>query len=157
MVQSVRSLVQRIAEKGNVGIHIDLERELPQLWADRRKLIQILVNLITNAVKFTESDGCVTLKAWRSKGSGLVLQVIDTGIGMAPNEIPKAFSKFAQVDNDLDRKYDGTGLGLPLAKGLVELHGGSLDLQSQVGVGTTATVRFPLHRIAAYEPGTASL
>ncbi len=155
VVQSVIVLVQHIAEKGGVELRVDLPADLPEFNADRRKVIQILVNLLANAVKFTDPQGTVTLKAWCSGGSGLVFQVIDTGIGMAPEEIPKAFSKFAQVDNDLNRRYEGTGLGLPLAKGLVELHGGSLDLQSQFGVGTTATVRFPSHRIVTSKHGGA--
>ena len=71
----------------------------------------------------------------------------DTGIGIAPEDIPKALTRFGQVDSDLNRKYEGTGLGLPLTKALVELHGGYLDLQSQIGVGTTVTVRFPAARI----------
>ena len=86
------------------------------------------------------------LKIWWRPDSGYVFQVIDTGIGMALDDIPKALSRFGQVDGDLDRRYDGTGLGLPLAKVLVELHGGVLDLQSQLGSGTTATVRFPDER-----------
>ena len=79
--------------------------------------------------------------------SGFVIQVADTGIGIAPEDISKALAQFGQVDSDLNRKYEGTGLGLPLTKALVELHGGYLDLQSQVGVGTTVTVRFPAARI----------
>ncbi|NQV60489.1 MAG: sensor histidine kinase, partial [Alphaproteobacteria bacterium] len=155
VVQSVISLVHRSAEKGSVDLRVDLQKDLPALSADRRKVLQIFVNLVANAVKFTKPGGKITLKAWCSKESGLVFQVVDTGIGMAPEEIPKAFSKFVQVDNDLNRRYEGTGLGLPLTKGLVELHGGSLDLQSEVGVGTTATVRFPAHRIVTSKRRTA--
>ncbi len=81
--------------------------------------------------------------------SGYVFQIIDTGIGIAPANIPKALSRFGQVDSDLNRQYEGTGLGLPLTKALVELHGGSFDLQSEVGVGTTVTVRFPVERIVS--------
>ncbi len=81
--------------------------------------------------------------------SGYVFQIVDTGIGIAPEDIPKALSQFGQVGSDLNRQYEGTGLGLPLTKALVEQHGGSLDVQSEVGVGTTVTVRFPAERIAA--------
>ena len=81
--------------------------------------------------------------------SGYVFQIVDTGIGIAPEDIPKALSRFGQVDGDLDRQYEGTGLGLPLTKALVEMHGGTLDLQGEVGVGTTVTVRFPAKRIVA--------
>ncbi len=79
--------------------------------------------------------------------SGHEFQIVDTGIGIAPEDIPKALSRFGQVDGDLDRQYEGTGLGLPLTKALVEQHGGALDVQSEVGVGTTVTVRFPAERI----------
>ncbi len=78
-----------------------------------------------------------------------MFQIVDTGIGIAPEDIPKALSRFGQVDGDLDRQYEGAGLGLPLTKALVEQHGGVLDLQSEVTVGTTVTVRFPAERIVA--------
>ena len=112
-----------------------------------RTLKKILNNLLSNAIKFTEAGGQATLKAWSSPGSGFIFQVVDTGIGIAPEDVPRALSHFGQVDNRLERKYEGTGLGLPLTKALVELHGGSLDLQSEVGVGTTVTIRFPASRI----------
>ncbi len=73
--------------------------------------------------------------------------MIDTGIGIALEDIPKALAPFQQIDSGLDRKHEGTGIGLPLTKSLVELHGGYLDLQSEVGVGTTVTVRFPAERV----------
>ena len=93
----------------------------------------------------------VALKAWHQTDSGFVFQVIDDGIGMAPQDIPKALSQFGQIDSARNRTHDGTGLGLPLSKSLVEMHGGSLDLQSQLGVGTTATVRLPAVRTAPLE------
>ena len=82
-----------------------------------------------------------------SSDSGYIFQIVDTGIGMAPEDIPKALSQFGQVDSDLNRKYQGTGLGLPLTKVLVELHGGCFDLISEVGTGTTVTIRFPAARM----------
>ncbi len=103
--------------------------------------------MLSNAIKFTEPGGKVTLSVWYRADSGVVFQIADTGIGIAPEDIPKALTRFGQVDSDLSRKYEGTGLGLPLTKALVELHGGYLDLQSQIGVGTTVTVRFPAARI----------
>ena len=89
--------------------------------------------------------------------SGHVFQVIDSGIGIALKDIPKALSQFGQVDSALNRQYEGTGLGLPLTKSLVELHSGSLDLQSDVGVGTTVTVRFPAERIVHSRRDTQTL
>jgi len=120
---------------------------LPGLHADPRRIKQILINLLSNAVKFTEAGGTITVKAWHDLESGLIVQVIDTGIGIAANDIPKALGRFQQVDSDLNRKYQGTGLGLPLTKALIEQHGGTLDLQSTIGVGTTVTVHLPAERV----------
>ena len=139
--------MEQRAEQGAVKIELELQDPLPALRADERKLKQILVNLLSNAIKFSDAGGEVALWAWCRMDSGHVFQIIDTGIGIAPEDIPKALSRFGQVDAELNRQYEGTGLGLPLTKALVELHGGTLDLQSRVGVGTTVTVRFPAERI----------
>jgi PAS domain S-box-containing protein len=147
LVHSVLTLVQGQAEEGGIGLVQDIPDDLPPLRADHRKLKQILVNLLSNGIKFTDTGGKVTLSIWCQPDSGYVFQVTDTGIGIALEDIPKALAPFQQVESDLARKYEGTGLGLPLTKSLVELHSGSLDLQSEVGVGTTATVRFPAERI----------
>ena len=148
-IGSSLSLVRQRAEKNNIGLELKIEEDIPKLDADERKLKQILVNLLTNAIKFTKPGGSVTVNAWCRPNSGFVFQVVDTGIGIAPKDIPKALSQFGQVDGDLNRKYEGTGLGLPLTKALVELHGGSLDLQSEEGAGTTVSVRFPAWRIVS--------
>ena len=153
ILKSVLRLVQQAAGDGGLELELDLPQDLPPLYADERKLKQILVNLLANAIKFTEVGGKVTLRVWCAGGNGFVFQIMDTGIGMAAEEIPKALSNFGQVDSDLNRKYEGSGLGLPLTKALVEQHGGHLDLQSQVGLGTTITVRFPAARIARSKRG----
>ena len=157
IVRSALMLVGHRAEQGGIKLELELQDPLPALRGDERKLKQILVNLLSNAVKFTEAGGEVTLRAWCRMGSGYVFQIVDTGIGIAPEDIPKALSRFGQVDADLNRQYEGTGLGLPLTKALVEQHGGVLDLQSQVGVGTTVTVRFPAERIVASLDNSDSL
>ena len=148
--ESVRSLVSGRAAAGGVDLSLDCPDDLPGLRADAVKLKQILTNLVANAVKFTEPGGAVTMKAWSRPDSGYVFQVADTGIGIALDDIPRALSPFGQIDNDLSRKFEGTGLGLPLTKALIELHAGSLDLQSEPGVGTTVTVRFPAERIIPF-------
>ena len=148
-VQSVMRLVRQRAENSSVKLQLDTRNDLPLLLADERKLKQILVNLLDNAVKFTNAEGQVTLKAWCRPGSGFIFQVSDTGVGITPEDIPRALSQFGQVESYLNRNHDGTGLGLPLSKSLTELHGGSLDLQSQLGVGTTVTVRLPAARIVS--------
>jgi len=146
MARSVSTLVQQRAQKHGVDLVLEMPDRPPALRADQRKMKQILVNLLSNAIKFTETGGKVTLKISQRADSGYVFQVSDTGIGIAPDDIPKALSQFGQVDSALSRRHEGTGLGLPLTKALVELHGGSLDLQSAVGVGSTVTVHFPAER-----------
>jgi PAS domain S-box-containing protein len=142
-VWSSLHLVGERAEVGGVKLETEIADNLPSLYADERKLKQILINLLSNAVKFTGVGGKVTVRVWSHPNDGYVLQISDTGIGIAPENIPRALAPFQQVDSDLNRQYEGTGLGLALSKSLVELHGGSLDLQSKVGIGTTVAVRFP--------------
>jgi signal transduction histidine kinase len=96
-------------------------------------------------VKFTERGGEVQLRAGLKNGA-VEITVSDTGIGIAPQDLPKAFESFGQIDSRLSRKYEGSGLGLPLARHLAELHGGSLTIESQRGVGTVARLQFPVQR-----------
>ena len=144
---SCLTLVKERAEEAGVEIECDTASNLPALLADERKLKQILINLLSNAIKFTPDGGKVTIRIRPHEADGYVFQIADTGIGIALADFPKAMTPFQQIDSDLNRKYEGTGLGLPLTKALVELHGGSLDMESEVGVGTTVTVRFPAERI----------
>jgi signal transduction histidine kinase len=134
------------AEENGVTIASELPPVLPVLHADARRVRQIVVNLLSNAVKFTLAGGEVTVAVRRVR-DGLQLSVRDTGIGMAADEIPIALARFGQVDNRLARKFDGTGLGLPLSKRLAELHGGSLSVESVQNAGTTVTVIFPNDRL----------
>jgi len=135
------------ANHEDVELDSDLPEQLPRLHADERMLKQVLMSLLSNAVKFTPGGGRVTIRAWADAKSGYVVQVSDTGTGMRLEDIPRAMVRFGQVDGGLDRKFDGSGLGLPLSKSLVELHGGTLDLDSEPGVGTVVTVLFPAERI----------
>ena len=148
------TMVRGRATEHGIKLVQEIAKDLPPLRADIRKLKQILVNLLSNGIKFTHTGGRVTLKAWCEAASGHVIQIIDTGIGIAPEDIGTALAPFQQIDSKLSRKYEGTGLGLPLTKAITELHGGILDLHSEVGVGTTVTVRFPADRIVA-RPGSA--
>ncbi len=147
VIEAVVVMVTCRAQKGAVKIEVDMSDSLPALRADQRKLKQALLNLLSNAVKFTNTGGKVTIKAWCEPAGGHVFRISDTGIGIALDDIPRALAPFQQVSAELHRKYEGTGLGLPLAKAFVELHGGSLDLQSRLGVGTTVTVRLPSERV----------
>ncbi len=148
VIQSCLSMVKGQARSHGLQLVTEFPDQMSLLRTDQRVLKQILLNLLSNAVKFTPEGGKITLKAWSRPGSGHVFQVIDTGIGVAIDDIPKILRPFTQIENALTRKYQGTGLGLPLVKNLVEIQGGSLDFQSEVGVGSTVTVRFPKERMA---------
>jgi two-component system cell cycle sensor histidine kinase PleC len=117
--------------------------DLPRLYADPVKLRQVLINLLSNAVKFTEPGGTVTLRVQGHADGGVSFHVHDTGIGMTSADIKIALTPFGQVDAKLARKYEGVGLGLPLSKKLIELHGGTFDIESVPGQGTTVTVYLP--------------
>lgn len=121
---------------------------------EKAKLRQIFLNLMSNAIKFTETGGVVSLAVQKHKDA-IAVSVSDTGIGMSPSDIQIALTPFGQVDNRLERKYDGTGLGLPLTKTFVELHGGTLQIESTVGRGTTVTVRLLVLAPAAAELASA--
>jgi signal transduction histidine kinase len=120
-----------------------------RLVADERAVKQILLNLLSNAVKFTPEGGRVAVGAEMRSDGSLAVSVDDTGIGIAPENIPRALAPFSQVDSSLTRRYEGTGLGLPLVKSLIELHGGTLQLESEEGKGTVATIVFPAERVRA--------
>ncbi len=147
LLDAVLRLMRPHAEKAKIELTTEIEDQLPDMIADQRKLKQVLVNLMNNAIKFTEPGGRVTLRVYWDRSVDLVFQVEDTGIGMASEQIPLVFGKFHQIDSALNRKYAGTGLGLPLAQALAELHGGQLTLESELGRGTVATVRLPARRL----------
>jgi PAS domain S-box-containing protein len=140
-------LVEDRARRANVKLSKEIPVLLPDLQADERILKQILLNLLSNAIKFTAPYGRVTLAASVTASGALEIAVRDTGIGMKPEDIPRAMQPFGQIDSSLTRKYEGTGLGLSLVKSFAEMHGGTLQIASRPGVGTTATVRFPAERI----------
>ncbi len=133
------------AAKGRIALASDVAPVV--LRADRRRLRQMLLNLLSNAVKFTPEGGSVMLTA-ALRADGFAMAVRDTGIGIAPEDIPKALERFGQIDSSLGRKYEGTGLGLPLTKQMAELHGASLTLDSAPGAGTTASIVFPPSAVA---------
>lgn len=120
---------------------------LPKLKGDERLIKQVLVNLLRNAIKFTGENGDICLGAVENKDGGMVVFVKDTGIGMSPEEIPLALEPFGQVQNRAGLAREGTGLGLTLSKKFIELHDGSLAVESEMNVGTTVTARFPKCRV----------
>ena len=146
LIDSVLVLVKERAHGANVHLETNFDGGSDMLHADERKLKQILINLMSNSVKFTHAGGQVSLYVRSDREHGFVFEITDTGIGIAPEDIDKALQPFGQIDSDLNRKYAGTGLGLPLAKELAEIHGGTMELHSELDVGTTVIVRFPLER-----------
>ncbi|MHA1566250.1 MAG: PAS domain S-box protein [Alphaproteobacteria bacterium] len=158
LVNAVVMLVTGRAHKASVNLQLDINQDVPPIHADERKLKQILLNLLSNAIKFTNQGGQVTIKTWCDPSGRHIFRVTDTGIGITPDDIPKAFEKFAQIDSTLARISDGTGLGLPLSKALVEAHGGRLELTSEINVGTVVTVSFPPSRTVQNQssPGLAT-
>jgi len=134
------------AQKQDLNLVTDLPPEPLKIQADGRAVFRALLNLLSNAVKFTPAGGRITLRYRRNSEGGVVFTVADTGIGIAPADIEKALSPFGQIDSDMARRFRGTGLGLSIVKGICDLHGGSLDIDSEVGVGTTVTVMIPDQR-----------
>ncbi|WP_085907511.1 sensor histidine kinase [Kiloniella majae] len=140
-------MMQSQAVKGGLTLDSDTPENIPYLFGDRRQLKQILINLLANAVKFTPEGGTVNLYANYTETNGITLSVSDTGIGIPEKDLARVQEPFTQIENTLAKKHNGTGLGLTISKALAECHGGYLDIQSSLGVGTTITVRFPKERI----------
>ena len=146
IVEDCLVLVRTRADEGSVRLHADCERGLPALRADARAVRQVLLNFLSNAVKFTPEGGAVTVRTWCGADGTISLSVSDTGIGMKPADVAVALAPFGQIDSHLARKHVGSGLGLPICKSLMELHGGNLVLASVVDEGTTLTANFPANR-----------
>jgi signal transduction histidine kinase len=144
--ESLRMMVGQ-AQKAQIALVTDLEAHL-RVVADKRRIKQIVINLVSNALKFTAPGGQVRIACRLLPDRGLALAVSDNGIGIAPEDIPKVLERFGQVDSPQQRKHTGTGLGLPLSRQLAQLHGGELTLESAVNVGTTVTVTLPASRLA---------
>jgi signal transduction histidine kinase len=139
-------MVVGLAHEANVKFTFDVTLESHFVWADPLRIKQIVVNLLSNAIKFTQAGGQVIISAGIGNVGETVIEVQDNGIGMRPEDVGKALEPFGQIDNPRNRKHGGTGLGLPVVKHLAELHGGSLDITSELGVGTTVKVRLPSAR-----------
>jgi two-component system, cell cycle sensor histidine kinase PleC len=147
LVEDCRRFFAERAATGGLKLRVRVAPNLPRLRGDEIRLKQILLNLLSNAVKFTAPGGRITLEAAKSAEGGVALAVGDTGIGMAPEEVPLALEPFRQLDAAFNRRFDGTGLGLPLARQLAELHGGTLTIDSAKDRGTTVTVTLPASRV----------
>jgi len=149
LIEDSEVLVRERAQRGGVELRRAVPPDLPPVQGDGRRLKQVLLNLLTNAVKFTPEGHAVTVSAHVADSGAMVVRVTDQGCGIREEDIPKVLQPFGQVTNSspLLRSDVGTGLGLPLARRLVELHGGLLNLESVFGEGTTVTVTLPPQRV----------
>jgi signal transduction histidine kinase len=145
--------IEEMARRAEIDCHCEIADDLPRFFGDAAKLRQILINLLSNAVKFTPAGGKVSVSVERDAEDRLAFRVADTGIGIPSEKLPIVLAPFGQIESGLNRKYDGIGLGLPLAKRLVEMHGGRMEIASEPGKGTVVTAHFPKER-AARDDGT---
>ena len=136
-------MMEDLAKNRGLTLDLHIDADLPRLHADERLVRQVLLNLVSNAVKFTQSGGRVEVVGRLEPDYRIALVVADTGIGMDRGDIARAMEPFVQLNDRYDKSYGGTGLGLPLVNSMVRLHGGTLTVDSMKGHGTTVSVRFP--------------
>lgn len=147
IIMSSVTLIDARATENRIDLLTDTDDTPVQIIVDPRRIKQVLVNLLSNAIKFTPEGGNVSLRTLITADGSLELTVRDDGIGMNADEVGTALANFGQVDSSLGRKYEGTGLGLPLSRSMIEMHGGTLKIASAKGDGTTVTITFPSERI----------
>jgi PAS domain S-box-containing protein len=147
LIDECVTFVRERAKSARIQLAYDTPDGLPALRADERSVKQILLNLLSNAIKFTPEGGNVTMRVRVTPAQTINFSVSDSGIGMSSADIEIAFTPFGQVDSEIVRKHEGTGLGLPLSRSLARLHGGDLTIQSAPGKGTTVTLFFPADRV----------
>jgi signal transduction histidine kinase len=143
-IDNARTFVRERATKHGIGLDVTIDERLGEFVGDERKIKQVLLNLLSNAVKFTPEGGRIGINARQADGS-VEISVSDTGIGISPEDQPKIFEEFRQVGSDYAHKVEGTGLGLTLAKKFVELHGGRIWVESEVGKGSRFIFTLPIH------------
>ena len=146
LLEDTVRMVRVQAAGDGLDLVLDISEQLPDILVDARRIKQVVLNLLSNAIKFTPTGGEITVSAAMTR-DGLIISVKDTGIGMAKEDIPKALERFSQLDRRLARKYEGTGLGLALSRKLMDLHGGSLAIESELHAGTTVTLALPSSRM----------
>jgi len=154
IVANALRLVHAQAVQAGVDLRTDVDPTLPALWADPVRLKQVLLNLLTNAVKFTGAGGTVVVCAGRTPEGALAITVADTGVGIPAAKLDLVLQPFSQAHRDHAGSAQGSGLGLPISKSLMELHGGDLRLDSVEGQGTTVTIRLPAERVGVDGPSS---
>ncbi len=148
------SMVRQAFQHKSQTVEKHLSSDLPPLRADGTKLRQVMVNLLSNAIKFTAPGGKILIEAFVTPKGQLAIDVADTGVGIAPQNMSRIMLPFGQADHGLSRRHGGAGLGLPISLALVEQHGGSLELDSEVGIGTRVKIRLPANRLLPQEKET---
>lgn len=138
--------IKAIAEENGIKLNQVFEDKLPNIKCDSERIMQVLTNLLNNSVKFTPKGGNITVACRLHPANFVEVSIIDTGIGIAKNDIPKIFTRFGQVGDSITRRPGGTGLGLALCKDLVEMHGGRVWVESKLGAGSTFTFRLPVNK-----------
>ena len=158
LIEQSLCLVRERAKSRRLDLIVDITPKLPNVLVDQRLIKQSLINLLSNAVKFSPGPGSVRVRARVELDGTMILSVADSGIGIAEKDIAKALQPFNQVGSALTGGHEGTGLGLPLAKSFLEVQGGSLEIASQIGKGTTVTLRLPAERVLskAKAPATSA-
>src|SRR5947209_19620850 len=147
IVADCHHLMKLRASSRGITIHEVFEHAMPRLWADERAVRQVMLNLLSNSIKFTPQGGEIWLKAGWTASGGQYLSVKDTGSGIPEDEIPVVLASFGQGSNSIKSAEQGAGLGLPIAKNLIDLHGGTFTLKSKLRIGTEVIVTFPPERV----------
>ena len=142
-IDDIVAMTQTLTSRKNISVNVDVQENMPMLKADRSKLKQIMYNLMGNAIKFTDNDGKITILA-KVKDKKILVSIIDNGIGISTGDQKKLFKPFSQIDSAISRSYQGTGLGLALVRELIELHGGNICVESEVGKGSNFTFELPI-------------
>jgi len=146
LIRASAKIVANSADKAEITLNIDVPENTPHLRGDDLRLKQILLNLLANAIKFTPAEGRVSVSACIDQSNAMTWRIIDTGVGISAKDLPRILKPFEQIRGAVAHTHEGTGLGLYLTKSLTEAHGGTLEIESEVGRGTTVIVRFPSER-----------
>ena len=162
LCESSLNFIKQQAMKKQIQLDMHLQPNLPEIQLDERRIKQVLINILSNAVKFTANGGRIKLKATKLSHVSeqtqdhtqdyLQISITDTGIGISPENIQRLFKPFVQIDSALNRKYEGTGLGLALAKQIIELHGGTVGISSEIGIGSCFTIELPINHLESPPP-----
>ena len=154
LIQSAVRTIAPIAQRKSICVDYEPAQGSTLICVDRTKFRQIILNILSNGVKFTEPEGSILVTSAVGGRGDLVISIKDTGIGIPPEHLERVLSPFEQVADHLTKENEGTGLGLPIARALIELHGGNLTLSSDLGIGTTVALRLPPERIHGVAPAT---